>query len=155
MSCYCPVFCLLWKSMNFLSQWYGYPLVLGIPIPKTLVIWASPVTLTLTLTQVAKVIWKGDARITRILGMRMPKTRGCPHHCNIATVEARKLGRVSSRKDFWDCFWGQEKIGQLLSCARSQSEKSLRKITRHRFLLVCYLANCFYLPIKRCHFTFF
>ena len=33
---------------------YGHPRVLGIPIPKTLVIWASPVTLTLT--QIAKVI---------------------------------------------------------------------------------------------------
>ena len=32
----------------------GHPRVLGIPIPKTLMIWASP--LTLTLTQNAKVI---------------------------------------------------------------------------------------------------
>ena len=31
-----------------------------IPIPKTLMIWVSPVTLTLT--QIAKVIWEGDAR---------------------------------------------------------------------------------------------
>ena len=28
---------------------------MGIPIPKTLVIWASPVALTLTQTQIAKV----------------------------------------------------------------------------------------------------
>ena len=41
---------------------YGHPRVLGIPIPKTLVIWASPVTLTLT--QIARVIWEGDAHIT-------------------------------------------------------------------------------------------
>ena len=50
----------------------GHPRVLGIPIPKTLMIWASP--LTLTLTQNAKVILEGDAHITRVLGMGMPKT---------------------------------------------------------------------------------
>ena len=61
-----------------MSKWYGHPRVLGIPIPKTLVIWASPVTLTLT--QIAKVIWEGDVHITRVLGMGMPKTRGCPYH---------------------------------------------------------------------------
>ena len=52
--------------------------VLGIPIPKTLVIWVSPVALTLT--QIAKVISEGDVLITRVLGMGMPKTRGCPYH---------------------------------------------------------------------------
>ena len=50
---------------------------MGIPIPKTPVIWASPVTLTLILTQK-----EGDTYITRVLGMGMPKTRGCPYHCN-------------------------------------------------------------------------
>ena len=35
-----------------------------------------------TLTQIAKVIWEGDAYITWVLGMGMPKTRGCPYHCN-------------------------------------------------------------------------
>ena len=50
--------------------------VLGIPIPKTPVIWASPVTLILILTQIAKVIWEGDAHITRVFGVGMPKTRG-------------------------------------------------------------------------------
>ena len=59
-------------------QWYGHPRVLGIPIPKTLVILVSPVTLTLTLTQIAKVMWEGDAHIT----MRMLKTRGCSYHCD-------------------------------------------------------------------------
>ena len=38
-----------------LSQCYGHSRVLGIPIPKTLVIWVSPVTPTLTLIQIAKV----------------------------------------------------------------------------------------------------
>ena len=56
-----------------LSQWYGHLRVLGIPISKTLVIWASPVTLTIT--QIAKVIWEGDAHITRVLDMGMPETR--------------------------------------------------------------------------------
>ena len=39
-------------------------------------------SLTLTLTQIAKVILEGDAHITRVLGMGIPKTRGCPYHCN-------------------------------------------------------------------------
>ena len=43
-----------------------------------LMILASPVTLT----QIAKVIWEGDVHITRVLGMGMPKTRGCPYHCD-------------------------------------------------------------------------
>ena len=51
---------------------------IGIPISKTLVIWASHVTLTptltLTLTQIAKVIREGDVHITtRGLGMGCPK----------------------------------------------------------------------------------
>ena len=49
------------------SQCYGHPHVLGISILKTLVIWASPVTLT----QIAKVRWEGDVYITRVWGMGM------------------------------------------------------------------------------------
>ena len=57
----------------------SWPGVTVIPIPKTLVIWgASPVTLTVT--QIAKVIRQEDAHITRVLGMWMPKTRGCTYH---------------------------------------------------------------------------
>ena len=63
-----------------MSHWYGHPRVLVIPIPKTLVILTSPVTLTLT--QIAKVIWEGNVHIARVLGMGMPKTRGCPYHCD-------------------------------------------------------------------------
>ena len=59
-----------WKILFPWSQWYGHPRVLGISIPKTLVIWVSPVTLTLT--QIAKVIWEGDAHITRVLGIGIP-----------------------------------------------------------------------------------
>ena len=49
---------------------------------KWSVIWASLVTLSITLTQIAKVIWEGDVHITRVLGIGMPKTRGCPYHCD-------------------------------------------------------------------------
>ena len=38
---------------------------MGIPV-----FWVSPVTLTQT--QIAKVIWEGDANVTRVLGMGMP-----------------------------------------------------------------------------------
>ena len=50
-----------------LPQKYGHPRVLGVPIPKTLAIWASPVTQTLT--QIAIVIWEGDAHIPRVFEM--------------------------------------------------------------------------------------
>ena len=53
---------------------------MGIPIRQTLVMWVSPVTQTLTLTQIAEVIWEGNAHITRVLGMGMPKSRGYPYH---------------------------------------------------------------------------
>ena len=51
-----------------LSQRYGHSPVLGISIPKTLVMWASPCHITVA-------IWirvTGDAHITRVLGMGMP-----------------------------------------------------------------------------------
>ena len=49
------------------------PLIWASPFPKPwLVIFAS--TVTLTVTQIARVIWEGDAHITRVLGMGMPKT---------------------------------------------------------------------------------
>ena len=66
-----------------LSQWYGHP---HSPWSITLMMWASPVTLTLTPTQVAKVIWKGDAHISRVLGMGMPKPRGYPYQCDSDTL---------------------------------------------------------------------
>ena len=49
-----------WKEGEGVSQWYWHPCVLSIPIPNTLVIWASPVTLTLT----TKVLLEGNAHIT-------------------------------------------------------------------------------------------
>ena len=73
---------------------------MGIPIPKMLVIWASPVTLTRTLSQIAKVIAEGEAHIIRVLGMGMPKLRGCSYHCDSALrlslfSDARKFNRIS------------------------------------------------------------
>ena len=53
----------------------------------------------------------GDAHITRVLGMGMPKTRGCSYHFDIGTLKTRrKLGRVNFRKDFWDGYLGKRKI---------------------------------------------
>ena len=90
-------------------QWYGHPRVLGIPIlfsvlpgfrgSQTLVIWASPVTLTLSLTQIGKVIWEENAHITRVLGMGMPKTRGCPYHCNTGNFSGRNQIFKSKSKE--------------------------------------------------------
>ena len=89
------------RLINFadtMSEWYGHPLVLGIPISKTingrLVIWASLLTLILTLTQIAKVVWEGDALMTRVLGMGMLKTRECPYHCD--NDYSRSLGQATN-----------------------------------------------------------
>ena len=52
------------------------------PFPKP-VIWASPSHITLA-------IWvrvTRDAHITRILGMVMAQSRGCPYQCDIGTLE--------------------------------------------------------------------
>lgn len=65
---------------------------MGIPIPKTLVIWASPVTVILT--QIAKVIKEGHTHFIRVLGMGMPKTQECPYHCN-----------SESKKPYTPCLW--------------------------------------------------
>ena len=51
---------------------------MGIPIPKTIVIWASPSHSTL----VVRVRVTGDAHIIRVLGKGMLKTQGCPYHCD-------------------------------------------------------------------------
>ena len=59
-------------------QWYGHLRVLGIPIPKTPVIWASPSHITLA--NWVRVRVTEDAHITRVLGMGMPKAWGCSYH---------------------------------------------------------------------------
>ena len=66
-------------------------------VKSPLVIWAYLVSLTLT--QIAKVIWEGDAHITRVLGMVMPKTQGYPYHCNIATELTFPKTSVTSHAD--------------------------------------------------------
>ena len=77
----------------------GHPRVLGIPIPKTLVIWASPSHITLAIWVKVRIRVTEDAHITRVLGMGMPKTQGCPYHFDIGTLKTRrKLGRVNFAK---------------------------------------------------------
>ena len=58
---------------------------MGIPIPKTLVIRTFPSHITLAIWVRVRVA--GDVHITRVLGMGMPKTRGCPYQCDIGTLE--------------------------------------------------------------------
>jgi len=64
-------------------EWNGHPRVFDTPIPKTLVIWASPPHITLAIWVRVRVT--GYAHITRDLGMRMPRTwpwAECPYHCD-------------------------------------------------------------------------
>ena len=84
-----------------LSQWYRHPRVLGISIPKTLAIWASSVTLTLT--QIAI----GNMRRGCPYHQGF-EAWGCPHHCNIATPEnIRGMGTSFRSNYFWDRLGGQ------------------------------------------------
>ena len=56
-----------------LLRWFGYSNVLGIPIPKTLVvIWTSPSHITSAIWVRVRVRVTWDAHITRVLGMGMP-----------------------------------------------------------------------------------
>ena len=66
-----------------LGREYGHPRVLGIPIPKTIVIWASAshIALTIWVRVRVRVRVKGDAHNTKALGMGMPKMRACLYHC--------------------------------------------------------------------------
>ena len=63
-------------------QCYGHSRVLGIPIPKTLVIWAS-LLIIITLGICVTVRVTGDAHNNRVLGMGMPKTGDA--HIPVAT----------------------------------------------------------------------
>jgi len=62
---------------------------MGIPIPKTLVIWASPSHINLAIWVRVRV--RGDAHITRFLGIGMPRTWGCPYHCD--SGKGKDLGK--------------------------------------------------------------
>ena len=57
----------------------GIPAFWASPFPKTLEIWTSPSHITLAFWIRVRVT--GDACITRVLGMRMPKMWGCSYHC--------------------------------------------------------------------------
>ena len=69
----------------------GIPAIWASPFPKPLVIWASPVTLTLT--QIAKVTWEGDAHITRVLGIN-----GDSHITVTTVVRACKSKQLTRKK---------------------------------------------------------
>ena len=59
---------------------------MGIPIPKTLVIWAPPSHITLAIWVRVRVKVKGmPISLARVFGMGMPKTQGCPYHCDSGT----------------------------------------------------------------------
>ena len=68
----------------------------GIPIPKTLVIWVSPVTLN----QITKVIWEGDVYITKVWEWGCPK-RGDAHITvlNIRLKEEKRRDFTKSTTD--------------------------------------------------------
>ena len=57
---------------------------MGISIPKTQVIWASPFHFSLVICVRVRV--KGDAHITRVLEMAMSKKAGIPYHCDSASL---------------------------------------------------------------------
>ena len=65
---------------------WASPRFLGIPIPKTLVIWESPSHITLAIWVKVRARVTGNAHITRGLGMGMPKTCVCPYHCDTGTM---------------------------------------------------------------------
>ena len=70
---------------------------MGIPIPKTLGIWASPSHITLGPWVSVEVRVTGDAHITRLLGM------GCPYHCDIGRdmyLPYRKASPKRSKETF-------------------------------------------------------
>ena len=72
---------------------------MGIPIPKTLVIWPSPSHITLTIRVTVRVRVTGEAHFIRVLEMGMAKTPGCPYHCESVTPpsEMRKGPRLWGR----------------------------------------------------------
>ena len=81
------------------NEWRCYS-DMGIPIPKTLVIWASPFHITLAIWIRARVT--GDAYITGVLG------RGCPCYCNSGsdhTLTPTPLLLCLNRFAIFECFW--------------------------------------------------
>ena len=150
------------KLSGPMSQWYGYPRVLGIPIPQTLVIWASPSHITLAIWVWVRVT--GDTHITRFRGMGMPKTRGCPYHCDTGTKcsyslrGGRKKGREWGRREkksapsnsptFFDaCFavWSVIYSGNSIwRRAQGLAKNYLFAITRFLFIEVLFRTFLYY-----------
>ena len=87
---------------------------MGIPIPKTLVIRTSPSDITLAIW--VRVSATGDTHITRVLGMGIPKTRGCPYHCN--TV-AEKLATLSPGRFSLAPRRRRVQLGDFVLCAKT------------------------------------
>ena len=75
---------------------YGNPRVLGIPISKTLVIWASPSHITLKIWVRVRVRVTGDIHSSRVFGMGMPKMRRCSYHFDV-----NLRGRLLKVKEKW------------------------------------------------------
>ena len=63
----------------------GVTVIWASPFPKTLVIWASPSHTNLAIL----VRVTGDAHITRVLGMGMPKTRS---HITVTAAQETRIG---------------------------------------------------------------
>ena len=68
-----------WRLTSSLHRCYRD---LGIPIPKTLVILASPSHIALAIWVMVRVRVTGDAHIIRVLGMGMSETRRYLYHCD-------------------------------------------------------------------------
>ena len=80
------------RKWEALLQWYGHLLVLGFPIPKTLVIWVSPlIYITLAIWVRVKVWVTGDTHITRILGTGVPICISPWQHAKIYTLPLPSL----------------------------------------------------------------
>ena len=72
-----------------LLQWHRHP------HSQTHVSWASPSHITLAILVRVGVRVTGDAHITRVFGMGMPKTRGCSYHYDTVILENDKtLGTI-------------------------------------------------------------
>ena len=52
-----PKSLMFWVSPVGMSQWFGYPRVLGTPVPKSLVCWVSPVGIPKTLKALNTADW--------------------------------------------------------------------------------------------------
>ena len=89
-------------------QCYGHLRVLGTPIPQTLVIWSFPCHITLAIWVRVRFRVTGDAHITRVLGMVMPKMQGCPYHCDtdLCSANVSRIVIGDSLVRCWPFFTG-------------------------------------------------